>query len=830
MVRLARIAHWRRSGHLWPVSILLALTLWMVRPLFFGTPLSHDHPTHLFRAWHFWEEGLCRFRLGGFSHIWGFGFPAGEFVGPGSEIWMALVRALSLGQLPWLRTYSLGMVAMVALLVLSSYWFTARYFGRTAGFVTGILVLFDPGGWAQGGWDWYMTLGVWPVSLATSFVLLGLVAHQDVLEHGRGRDVVRCALWFGAALLTHQLPLLILPIVIPLQLIDHWIRSRGVHAHYSKALLVVALGAAWPSFFLIPMLARSAQTLDLGVRGIPLSELARRLVSLSTFDQLWPGFVVLGLVGAWTALRRSTKGGFLMVAATGISVILSSDILNSWFHLERLSASFTKIEAQRMLLVAKLFFFPLVGLVLSEPLRALACAADRWRIAPSYAGRRWLWLLAALPLVPVLASGLEHFKTAHLRTRVITEAELPHWKDYQQFLIWSKDLRAKSREHYRIAYEFHKDDHLSTLTPVFNGTLMHKIGYTPAQNFARLPSTSEPWLLQALSVKYVVSDKQLPRDLFEFERSFGALKVHRFKSYQPHPFTVLGAGRAEMLEFSPERLRLRLSQTASDSRIKLHVAHTDRWEATLHGQVQPITSVAVQGAADPFLMEIPVKDGELEVRYVRRLVDWVGLMVSALSWPTFFGVCWLVGEQQRRARLAHVLARAKWWLGSLAVAGLLVLITVLIQRHRQHEGLLPPESLFRHLEPHQLQLAGLPCTPAGIMTYQCGAAKVQAGMVGGMFGSHNCMNAPPIGTLTLRLDQVQASFLTGRYDPSTARGQIRVRVGTSEVANVPARLPTAGLQFIKFDLRPYREPGGGSLEIEMSGSVLTCFDWVLESE
>ena len=69
-------------------------------PLLWKTPLSHDHPAHLFKAWHFWTEMLAQGRLRGWSHFWGFGFPSDEFVPSGGELWVSVFRALGSAPCP----------------------------------------------------------------------------------------------------------------------------------------------------------------------------------------------------------------------------------------------------------------------------------------------------------------------------------------------------------------------------------------------------------------------------------------------------------------------------------------------------------------------------------------------------------------------------------------------------------------------------------------------------------------------------------------------------------------------------------------------------------
>jgi hypothetical protein len=213
----------------WPGKRLwlsLIPALWQAWPLFRETPLSHDHPTHLFKAWHFWTEMLGRGRLQGWSHFWGFGFPSDELVPCGGELWVISFRALSLGQLSWPRTYALAFAAFLVFKALAAFLFTRRYFGATAAVIAAWLTSFDVGAFSQGGWNWSSDWGVWPVSLSMSFALLAFLQIDDILRAGRSRHVLGAGLCIGAALLTHQVALVVFAAAVPLCILDSWLRTR----------------------------------------------------------------------------------------------------------------------------------------------------------------------------------------------------------------------------------------------------------------------------------------------------------------------------------------------------------------------------------------------------------------------------------------------------------------------------------------------------------------------------------------------------------------------------------------------------------------------------
>ena len=257
-----------------PVVLVAAAALWMVTPLVRDTPLSHDHPVHLFNAWHFWTEMLGRGRIHGWSPFCAFGYPPGEFMPFGPDLWVASFRVATLGLLSWMKTYGLALAGVLVFATFSIYVFARRFFGAATAALAAMLFIADPGAWAEGGWEWYVTFGVWPVTLAMSFTLLALTRLEDVLTRGRRRDVVWCAVFVLASLVTHLLPLVVYPVAVVLLLLDHVLRRGGLpRGGLARAAAALALGVGLASFQIVPMLSRSGMTRDLGVAGIPLAGL-----------------------------------------------------------------------------------------------------------------------------------------------------------------------------------------------------------------------------------------------------------------------------------------------------------------------------------------------------------------------------------------------------------------------------------------------------------------------------------------------------------------------------------------------------------------------------
>lgn len=824
----------RRHG---PLLCVLAPTLWVVSPLWHKTPLSYDHATHLFKAWHFWTEMLGRGRLRGWSNFWAFGFPSDELVPFGEELWVCLFRVLSFGQLPWMRTYALAFAALLLFKVLTAFWFTRRYFNDTAAVACALFVLFDPGQMLEGGWTWHTYYGVWPVELATCFVLLTYLRLERVFEERSARSVLWAALYFAASLLSHQLALLMLVVTAPAFFVEHFLRPRKLAAQpaeggslaptapelpgFALATGALALGLALAAFWVVPFIARSHNAQDLGWLGDSLAQVSQNLVELRTFEYVWYPIHGLALIGAWFALRTRRPGAIFIVGSGALFVFLASDTLVADWHLERALSTVLKIETDRMLLSAKLFWFPLAGYGLSELLRLPIVPAS---LLPR--GRRIFGWCVALPLcVALFLPGAGHFYDTQIKKEFVGEKEIPFYKDLQAVFAWSKALPRAPGEFYRIAYHFAFGTHLTTIAPVYDHAPMYKVGYTPTQIFDKFPNTDEPELFAALSVKYVVSPYPLERADLGFERRFGQLWLYHSNTYDPRPFHLNGPGRVELLEFEPERVRLRLSETSQDSRLVLHVANYDRWQATLAGAVVPIASVPVYGVEYPLLMEVPARDGELVFEYVYRGGEWLGLLLSLAALPMFVGFVWLGRHSSLLARMLAALARARRPIGWSTLALLLAIVAVLALRTRDRRRMLPADSLFHQLSGPELTLDGEPCVKTQPLTFRCGDNLLRPEVVSGAWGIHACMSTAVNTDLRIAATLPLGSFIAGRYDPrKEGEGLIQVSVNGQNLGKVQTRPFRLRAQSLEFDTRGQAGPEA-DLDISLEGAALNCFDF-----
>ncbi|MBM4371712.1 MAG: hypothetical protein FJ098_08665, partial [Deltaproteobacteria bacterium] len=682
-------------------------------------PVSHDHPVHLYKAWHFWEEMLLQGRLRGWSSYWFFGYPAEELYPIGPDLWVAAFRALTLGALTWEATYSLAFTGVFAFAGWAVYSFGRRTLGATAGFVAALLWLLDPGAYREGGWSYTVDWAVWVQILAMAFALLALGKLRDVLERGRARDWVAAGLLFAAALLSHPMNVLVLGVALPLWILARITAgARPAGQELAATGGTLGLGVLLAGFWLLPMLARKAWTSDIGDLWTPMDPVARGLLDGTVFAGVWPAAVLAGLAGGFIGLGRRRWAPTFLLAFSAAFLFAATSTAFHELDLAAISAAFGKIQYQRLLIPAKAGLFLLAGYGVSA-----AVDAVRTRAAPPPLpgrGRRWrslgLAALAAAALAPFVRPAAEQLLERHLEGvgGLTLDTGAPGQEDFRDFLAWSAAEWERDGRFWRIAYDLGYHDHTTMAAPVHNRTPYYKVGYTPAKLFRHAPEEASPALYRALSVRFVVTRQPLRGPDFEEVARFGALRVLRFTGYREERWALDGPGEVEALEFGEERIRLRLEGVEPGTRLCLHVAAYPRWRARLDGHEVPLEAVPAVPGGEPMLMELPVENGLLELDYVARGPDVLGWLATLAG----LGLCALIlaaaGSPALAARLRPrteplglKIRRGAPWAAGAAVA--VAVAVVALRLHAAGYGGMGGDRLSRLLPEASISLASRPC-------------------------------------------------------------------------------------------------------------------------
>jgi hypothetical protein len=804
-----------------PVVLIFAVGIFTAWPLTTVKLDRHDHPTHLLKAWQFFSEMLVHGRLSGFNHYWSFGYPVNDITPCGGEMWVALFRLLTFARLSWEATYKLALAGLIVFIGLAGYEFSRRYFGRVTATLAALIAMLDPGANFQGGWEWCANIGVWPITLGCCCVSMAFAKLDDAFSSSKRRHVIAAGLWMTAALWAHQLSMLLLALALPVLFLEYWTRgSQGSSRSRLRLLLIYAIGFGLASFFLLPLLARSNLTFDRGGLGDAPEKWARKFLDLNLFDGSGSILSALCIIGALRSLAVPRRGTLFLSLCCGVCLLLATDITFNVLHLERVAPGLVKLESGRMIMGCKLFGYPLAAYAATSLFQS-ARRDPRPAMSARYLTR---WLVAMCIMYPFIAPASSLFYKSYIAKSFGTEFPTDVTNDFMQFNHWAHAKHQEASDFYRIADATDSLDLLQTKAPMLNDTPMYLADATSAQQFRLFPQAFDTNLFEALSVKYVVADRTLSDPVYELVRTFGNLRVYGFKNYRKDRFTILGPGQGELLTFEPDLIRLRVSGTSGESRLKLHVAHYDRWQASQDGAVLPISLATVYGNEYPVLMEVPVHNGVLEFRYVRRAIDWIGFALTALAGL----ITLLYAAGYRRLRLpllaTALVARHPTLLKWVAAASMAALALVAVQRHGTKKHLLPSKSIFHRAEELHLSVAGKSCATQAALTFSCPDHSLEAAYTLGSWGPHLCMATNERRPLKISLLTELGADLQVYTDTKSDNGSVKVSVDQQVLGEVSTRHPDSDWRVLQFDTHRFTKREAVRLELEIAGAALRCFD------
>jgi len=618
----------------WIARLLIPLlTVFATWPLALGRmPLTQDHPVHLHKAWFYWTELLGSGQLRGWSDYWFFGYPAGDLYPPGTDLWVALFRALTLGVLSWEATYALALAGAFGFVGAGVYAFLKRPLGAPAALIACALWLLDPGAFRQGGWSYFLYWGVWGQPLAMGFLLFGLARLGDYLEDGRGRQAAAGAAWLGAGLVVHPTNLVLMGFIVPL-----WLGCRALiggadwKRDLRRAALVGGVGLLLSAWWLFPMTQRSDWTVNIGEPWAPLGELSGRLLTGGLFTNTSRWVSLAAAIGFGLAIARRQALAVSM-GALWIALLVFTTEQCAGFLSAHLSESFSYLQYERLTLGMKLGLFALAGYA----------GVTLWGMAKALTGAgRPLAMAGAAALVGVgAASGV--LAKSDMPVTMTTTADTEWWRDFQAYTRWALEEHGKVDDFYRVALEETTHSHRLMAAPIHDGVPIYKAGYTPAKLFKHAPEMIHPRIYQRLSMRYVVKLDEVPRELLRKRKltplqRFGRYHVYRYGPWRPARAHLEGeggeevAGRVEVLAFERESVRIRLSGVEPGARLVLHRAEYVRWSATAGGEEVAITPVKVHAQGQPMLMSVPARDGEVVFSYGWRAEEWIGLVMTLLG-------------------------------------------------------------------------------------------------------------------------------------------------------------------------------------------------------
>ncbi len=676
------------------LGTLSAIATFMLREVALGDRIvSHDHTVHYVKAWQL-KEHLAKGHLYGWTHDWFAGFPYNYLYPIGTDLWVNLVYLLGFGALSFSQAYGVAFWLFHVFTGISGYKFGRMVGGPHVGLIAGLLAITDTSEFRYGGWEYTVEYGVWPQGLSLCFSLLSFCHLPALVEERRPRDMAWFALWMGLAIISHPIQLIFLPVVLAASVLAAVLvpQVRAATATV-RMLLATLLSVLISCVWLMPFYTARKETDAMGVWWETTYDMGRSLLSLQALPGTLGYVLALGMF-AVVVLLASRRFSLMFTALTAIAIpTLFSNTFIDELHLPFVSESFTRVQLMRMSTMVKPFWFTLSAYLAVSLLRFPARAVmERMAqdVEPSEERplkSAMLTFVVALLLLPVLVPAAQDFWTRQVDRPVLVDSRRPFAAERQEALKWLK-ANLPNDGFYRVGIMTgHDHNFMDMAIEIEHPT--YKRGFTPCSNFVYKMKSEEPGLLMALNLRYALSKRGLEEKDFELLKSFGILKIYRFRHWRREPFEVIeGSGQVKVERFGDEEIVLRAAPGAK-GKLRLNVSHFSRWAAYHDGQRIPLGITRFTDIDEPEttgFMTVALSPGEYRFVFRRTFADSAGFYVTLLGlliafalwmpWRQVRPVAWLERGFDRFAGWTDQLSEPRWARARQAVLWLSVLLGV----------------------------------------------------------------------------------------------------------------------------------------------------------
>jgi len=638
--------------------------------LTWAVPATGDHMIHLYKGWLMSEHMLPSGRLTGWSNMAFAGYPAGVYYPILGDLLVTATRYLTAGLLSWERTYAIFFLVLLVVIPLAAYAITRRFTGPFGALIAGVLMVGDVGGWPQGGYVSTVHWAVWPFILALTLTMFTILACDGTLEHPIGKKPLRylgLAAILGCTVLAHPMSSFFLGLSAPLFVLITAIAKRREHGFLrvvGRATVPAVAALLLVGFWVLPW----ATTGDEWTLGWPAVGFGGMWVSLGSAlerlarNRLFPDFFWLtwGLGGVGFALAVVSKRRWpIFVAGALVLSFLFVGLANSLGD----GTMARKVQIERMAAFMKFAWFVLAGYAADRAAHGARWALERirgrwerlaaWRV-PRHAP-------AVLTLVVVSAIVAIGWSGSFRRTAKLGRLGGDLWEDVLDAERWLASQPQGPLD--RVLHQpgercvsgslvsskcnevYHR--HIFASAPVRTDLPKLKFGYEATAIFRNVPLAhrwpydteliqrllERPEALESFHVRWIVSLVEWPdRPDIELVRRFGKVWVYEAEAGKGPPVRLEGAGTLEVLEFSDERVSVRVEGADDRSRLLYPIAHFYPWRAFRDGGEIPLGRHGVLPGVREVLMAVEARDGVTELVYTRPVRERAANWISLVSW------------------------------------------------------------------------------------------------------------------------------------------------------------------------------------------------------
>jgi 6-pyruvoyl-tetrahydropterin synthase-like protein len=615
-----------------PAVILIVAVILYGRLLIGDLPINHDHPVFLFRAWNTGTQLLSNGSLTGFSNMMFAGYPANSLYPLGTDLLVVAMRVLSLGILSWETAYCWALFIFVLSYPAALYALGRRFAGPWAGLLAALLGLVDRGAWFQSGWDFNLDWGVWSMGLSFSLCLWSLWSLDRLLFKAGSKNLLATSGFICGAILCHPMAVAILGIMLPAYILVLVLAAKLPAPGLWLPRVVAAglLGWGLSAFWLVPFIGRQDWFEPLAYFWLPFETIVRGITEGNALAQFGPVFLIGGILGLALGTRRREPFPMFLLIVSGLLLFFSSTTFLLSFDILQKFPAIAHLQLERFSYVIRTAMLLGCGFLIETIIRKPAsdpAIGQPYESALKRHGRRFLLAAMIAPFIFYsIRSGPYPFLAPDKPLSWASQSNSYH--DLLQAADHLNSLDKKTTGRIAILSQTH--DHLLVALPVYTGLPIFKIGFTPENNYRFKFESRDASVWKAVNISHVLSAHALHRpDLTELTR-FGRLRLYRFNDFSPRRVSLTGPGQATVSLDEPEALDVQISNAGPDSRLIIHKARYALWQAELNGKQIPISGASIGDSPEVF-MQLPVTNGSLHLRYKTGGLEWLGTIISWLS-------------------------------------------------------------------------------------------------------------------------------------------------------------------------------------------------------
>ncbi len=573
----------------YPVILCLAAVIVTWPALTTDSIIGGDHGTHVAKT-EFLIKDLSKFQAPyTWTHKRYTGYPKHVHYSPAAYLPAAAIYFISFSTLSVQQAYSLSLVFLYLLYAFALFRFAKLALTDTWALLATLVTLSDLGAWQLSGYTWNMVIGVWPSTLALSYLLF---AFEYLVRNDRNPGF-HLRLWagffYGLAILTHPLMLIFTVVALAAALLSTLLDGKffqirkplkdfSFKSWILPFCLAGGIAAGW-----LPLFLWNRASAD--QRGYSWLSLDRALTYLLK-GALLPGtnafWVIFGLSGMIFLLWRAR--GFLrfcsllallliLIALKDFSLLLPPAIKDTVV---------SNIEFPRFFILTKPLLFLLAVALLSQIFSSFRLLLSRLTSPVFFRFGKLDWVIVGASFFFFTYKFYDPF-TLTRRSEMSSRFSsiFPFTKELAEIHEWLRNLPPTPNSLGRVAYKTSPGgDHILAAFANSQERPLLKMGNSPATSF-RGSHREDTSSLKAANVEYLITNLPMPPEQWELTKMFTSVAAYRFKEWNPHPLSFYLYGQLKTPKYSGLRLEDNLIEFRLENKeqglVLVHVTDYPYW-------------------------------------------------------------------------------------------------------------------------------------------------------------------------------------------------------------------------------------------------------------